>query len=125
MQSAFDDALVEGWEPLDGTYGLSDPDDEHLVVAAVVGGAGAIVTDNVDDRPAARIPRHVKVIRPAAFAADAVAVSPDNALRALEEMAARHNRPARTVHEVLAVLEARYDMTEAVEMIRNVADRTW
>src|SRR5690554_3932930 len=39
MGAAFDDACVQGWEPLDGSYGLPDRDDEHLVAAAVVGGA--------------------------------------------------------------------------------------
>ena len=31
MSSAFDDALVTDWEPLEGTYGLPDPDDEHVL----------------------------------------------------------------------------------------------
>lgn len=40
MRTNFDDALVTGWEPLEGSYGLRDPNDEHVVAAAVVGGCG-------------------------------------------------------------------------------------
>lgn len=46
MRIVFDDAEARGWEGLEGTYGLPDPDDEHVVAAAVVAGAGAIVTHN-------------------------------------------------------------------------------
>lgn len=49
MRSSFLDAMVVGWEGLEGTYGLPDPNDEHVVAAAVIGGAGAIVTHNVKD----------------------------------------------------------------------------
>ena len=41
MNWAFDDSCVHGWEPLVGSYRLPDPDDEHLVAAAVIGGAQA------------------------------------------------------------------------------------
>ena len=82
MLSAFDDALVENWEPLEGTFGLPDPDDEHVVAAAMVGGAEVIVTSNLKDFPPQRIPEPFKVVSPAQFAADTVSVSPDVARRA-------------------------------------------
>ena len=72
MRTAFDDAEVSGWEALEGTFGLPNPDDEHLVAAAVVGGAGAIVTHNAADLPADRLPAGIKVVAPAQFAADTV-----------------------------------------------------
>jgi hypothetical protein len=30
MSTAFDDALVENWESLDGSFALPDADDEHV-----------------------------------------------------------------------------------------------
>jgi predicted nucleic acid-binding protein len=119
MTTAFDDALVDNWEPLEGAFGLPDQDDEHVVAAAVVGGAGAIVTANLRDFPAARIPAHIKVLSPAHFAADTVSVSPDVARRAVEVMARRYSEPAMSVDDVVTRLVERYGMTEAVELIRS------
>ncbi|QSE72303.1 hypothetical protein [Rhodococcus sp. PSBB049] len=92
-----------GGEPLDGSYGLPDPDDEHVVAAAVVGGAGVIVTGNGKDFPEDLVPGHIQVVSPAQFAADTDAVSPTAARRAVETMATRLNNPPVTVGEVLAL----------------------
>lgn len=51
MNHAFDDALVSGWEPLVGALELPDQDDRHVVAAALLGRADAIVTANVKDFP--------------------------------------------------------------------------
>ncbi len=75
MRSAFDDALVVGWEGLEGSYGLPDPDDEHVVAAAVVANAGVIVTENLKDFPVDCLPVALDVVRPDQFATSTVAIS--------------------------------------------------
>ena len=117
MRLVFDDACVTGWEPLEGTYGLPDPDDEHLVAAAVVGGAGVIVSDNVKDLPAQSLPEGLAVVTAARFATDTVSVAPDVALRAVTSISARYTAPPRSVVELLALLRVRYGMGEAVDLL--------
>ncbi|MDT5245805.1 MAG: hypothetical protein QOD36_3181 [Mycobacterium sp.] len=120
MSTAFNDAVVVNWESLNGTFGLPDVDDEHVVAAALVGGADVIVTSNLKDFPPQQIPKPLTVISPMQFAADTVAVSPDIAYRAVIAMASRFVRPSSTVDEILDHLVARYAMIEAVELIRGV-----
>ena len=119
MSAAFDDAIVVNWESLEGTFGLPDVDDEHVVAAALVGGADVIVTSNLKDFPPQQIPKSLTVISPEQFAADTVAVSPDISRHAVIAMATRFIRPPSTVDEILDRLAARYAMIEAVELIRS------
>lgn len=116
MRTHFDDALVIGWEALEGSYGLRDPDDEHVVAAAVVGGAGVIVTSDHDFEPA-KVPTHILVSTPARFAADTVDADPLRAVAALNQIAARSHNPGLPVEALLALLRDRYNMHEAVDII--------
>jgi hypothetical protein len=116
----FPDAIVTGFEPLEGSFCLPDPDDEHVLAAAVLGGAGAIVTVNFKDFPAAKIPDGIDILSPARFAADTVALNPPAALRALMEISARSGRdgrPGRSVSELKQTLLDRYGLDEAVSAI--------
>ncbi|WP_454111636.1 PIN domain-containing protein [Microbacterium aurum] len=119
MRREFADAEVDGWQPLEGTFGLPDPDDEHVLVAAVIAGAGAIVTENLKDFPADRIPPGIQVLSAREFAKNTVALNPRLALAAVHEIASRSGRYGATlaVGEILETLRDRYGMIEAVDMM--------
>lgn len=124
MRRAFDDAEVDGWEGLEGSYGLPDPGDEHVVAAAEVGGAGVIVTLNRKDFPAERVPGGIEVLGPAVFAYNTVLLDPTAGLRAVEEISARsgaRGRPRRTIDDILDTLARRYDMDDTVGILRDAA----
>jgi hypothetical protein len=118
MNAAFADAVVTGWEPLEGSFGLPDADDEHVVAAAVIGGAGVIVTDNVKHFPAASMPSHIQVLRGREFAADTADLDPARAARVLCELSTRRANPRQNPHHVLDLLVVRYGMTEVDVIVR-------
>lgn len=123
MRREFADAEVEGWEPLEGTFGLPDPDDEHVVAAAVIAGAGAIVTENTKHFPSGKIPHSIQVLTAREFAKNTVALNPPHALAAVQEIANRSGRhgPELTPQGILDILRDRYNLVEAVDMMVEAA----
>lgn len=121
MRNAFNDAETTGWEALDGTYGLPDPDDEHVLAAAVVAGAGAIITLNLKDFPAERLPHGIQTLSPAQFAFNTVSLDPHRALQAIRQIANRsgHHGPTRTIDDLLDLLAARYQFHDATDVLRG------
>lgn len=115
MKAHFSDAVVVGWEPLEGTYGLRDPNDEHVVAAAVVGGAGVIVTANVRDFDA--VPAGIQVQPPHEFARDQATVDPIRAARAITEISKRHIKSQQPPAEILNLLASRYEMHALVPLV--------
>lgn len=68
MDAAFGDASVTGWEALEHVISLPDPDDCHVVAAAIIGRADLIVTSNVKDYPPDVLaPYHIEVQTPDVF----------------------------------------------------------
>ena len=55
MDRATRDCLVTGYEPLIPSLDLPDPDDRHVLAAAIVGQCDAIVTHNLKDFPVDRL----------------------------------------------------------------------
>ncbi|MEJ5912885.1 PIN domain-containing protein [Pseudokineococcus sp. 1T1Z-3] len=119
MRTAFVDADVDGWQRLEGVFGLPDAADEHLLAVAVVSGAEAVVTENVRDLPPRLVPEPVQVLRVGDFAFNTVAVSPRRARAAVSQIASRFGRhgPRRTEAEIGASLRRLYGMGDAMDLL--------
>ena len=74
--TAFPDAIVMGWEPLEDAYVLPDPDDRHVLAAAVKGRADVTVTDNLKDFPARSLPADLEAQSADEFLLDALDLQP-------------------------------------------------
>ncbi|MGH3629843.1 MAG: PIN domain-containing protein, partial [Sciscionella sp.] len=99
------------------------PDDEHVLAAAAVTGASAIVTNNLKDFPDSKLPNGIQALHPKVFARNTVALSPTRAWMAVQAIVQRSGRHGAALdgRAVLDRLESRYDMGEAVDMLRSAA----
>lgn len=122
MRAHFDEALVTGWEPLEGTFDLPDVDDGHVLAAAVVGGAGVIVTDNLRHFPASLVPSDIQVLTGREFAANTADVDPERAARAICVMATRRTRTKHSPHQLVQLLVERYGMHDVADIVVPVLD---
>ena len=83
MTSAFPDAEVTGYEPFVGSIELPDPDDRHVVAAALVGKASGIVTANTKDFPPGTLaPLAIEVVHPDDFIVNIIDLHPSRAVAA-------------------------------------------
>ncbi|RLP77924.1 PIN domain-containing protein [Mycetocola tolaasinivorans] len=121
MRRMFPDALIQNWEWRDGSYGLPDRNDEHVVAAAETADAKAIVTENLKDFPAHLIPSTIAVVSARTFAFHAVSVSTHRAHLAINEIAKRSGSrgPVMTHDHILDRLEKAYGFTDAVGVLRD------
>lgn len=105
MRAAFEDAAVEGWEALEASLSLPDPDDRHVVAAALRGHADAIVTANLRDFPdEALAPLRMAAVDPDDFLLDQLDLAPRIVLDVLREQAAHTRSPPLTPTDLLTRL---------------------
>jgi predicted nucleic acid-binding protein len=119
MRSAFDGACVENFEPLETGLWLPDPDDRHVLAAAVVGGAQAIVTKNLKDFPAAALrPFDMEAVHPDDFLLDQLDLAPRVVVGGLHDQVGRFKNPPMDLIGLLTRLE-RDDVPFLVEEVRR------
>lgn len=108
MCEAVPDCLVASEGLVKVKAQLPDPDDYHVLAAAVACGAQAIVTFNLDDFPASALaPFGMEAKHPDAFVLDAINLDPALLLTIVEEQAAALQHPPVTRGELLTTLRAR------------------
>ena len=106
MDGHFPDAVVAGHEAIAATLDLPDPDDRHVLAAAIHGGADFIVTRTLRDFPVGQLAPHGLVAQhPDAFVAGLFAADPEAVLAAVRGHRTALRRPPRSVDAYLAALE--------------------
>lgn len=123
MRNAFE-VLDPTRVDLIGEVGLPDPDDEHIVAAAVAGGADVIVTDNLRHFPEEKLPDGLRVQGPQTFLHDMVTVHPHGSVLALQEMARRRGDPPQTEADIIDLLLVKgLAQSETADIFRRGLER--
>jgi PIN domain len=106
MVKAIPDALILGYERFIPTIELPDSADRHVVAAALVGHADAIVTFNLKDFPAETLtPLGLEVQHPDDFVVNQLHLNLTEALKAIKAMRTRLERPSQTAAQLLETVE--------------------
>ena len=113
------DALVTGYEDLIPGLQLPDPDDRHVLAAAIRGHANVIVTMNLRDFPSDTIGSFgIEVQHPDEFVLHLLDLAPGAVVAAAQNHRQSLKNPPKTVAEYLETLE-RQGLTQTVSVLRE------
>ena len=122
MNSHVRDCLVTGYEPLIEGLALPDPDDRHVLAAAIRTRASVIVTFNLDDFPANVLePLGVESQHPDEFITHLIDLNPAVVCAAGKRQRASLKNPPHTVEEFLTTLE-KQRLPETVARLREFSE---
>ncbi|MBU2714010.1 PIN domain-containing protein [Zooshikella harenae] len=106
MDSHVRDCLVEGYEPLIEGLNLPDPDDRHVLAAAIKCGAQAIITFNLKDFPASKLKQfEIEAKHPDEFLAYQLDLDPALVCNVVRQHRAALKRPPKSIGDYLDTLE--------------------
>lgn len=118
MNSAVRDCLVEGYEPLIEGLKLPDPDDRHVLAAAIKVGARIIVTSNLKDFPSEHLaPWEIEAKSPDDFVLDQIDLDGRVVWACVQQIADSRVNPPEAVDDVLDALE-KAGLVESVAALR-------
>lgn len=105
MNAAVPDCLVSGYAELTEGLALPDPDDRHVLAAAIHAGAQVVVTFNLKDFPeSALAPYSIEAKHPDDFVLETIDLAPGLMVKVLSEQAAGLRNPPRSVDDLLDTL---------------------
>jgi hypothetical protein len=107
MNAAVRDCLVTGYENLIDAITLPDPDDRHVVAAAIRAGAQVIVTANLRDFPDDTLkPLGIEAQSPDDFVFNQIDLAPGAVSAIVAQQAASLKNPPQTTQQLLDTLLA-------------------
>ncbi|BDU02236.1 hypothetical protein IFM12276_52640 [Nocardia sputorum] len=118
MNDAVPDCRVYGYEPLIEAVKLPDPDDRHVLAAAIAAKAQVIVTSNLADFPDDALePWNIEAKSPDDFLLDQIDLDDRVVWACIQQIADSRINPPETIEDVLDALE-NAGLVEAVANLR-------
>ncbi|WP_031433894.1 PIN domain-containing protein [Methylomarinum vadi] len=106
MDANVRDAKIIGYEGLIVGIELPDPDDRHVLAAAIKAGADAIITTNLKDFPEQTLSRYgIEAIHPDDFIYYQIDLAPAVACAAIKRQRQSLRNPPKSIDEFLAILQ--------------------
>jgi predicted nucleic acid-binding protein len=122
MDRHAEDAIVTGYEPLISSLSLPDPDDRHILAAAIVTGADVIVTCNLKDFPAEALDRYkIEAQHPDEFLRHVLDLAPVVFVDTVRAQQSSMTKPPISMSDLLALFE-RIGLAETVAKLRRLMD---
>ena len=122
MNAAVPDCRVSGYEDLIDSLTLPDPDDRHVLAAAIRGGAEVIVTYNLKDFPADALAQFdLQALHPDDFLFSLFEQAPGPVCAAVKRQREALRNPPKTAEELLATLKNQ-GLTQVVSRLREFAE---
>ena len=123
VNQSVEDCLISGYEEVIPTLQLPDPDDRHVLAAAIVGQADVIITLNLDDFPPEPLePFGIEAQHPDTFVAHLIGLDQEVVCAAIRRMRERYKNPPMTAAEYLDSLEKK-GLSRSAGLLRACLDR--
>ncbi len=122
MDQNIRDCLVHGFEPIIESLNLPDPDDRHVLAAAIVGRTDLIITFNLKDFPTEIVGQYgMEAQHPDEFVHHLIDLDEVRVCTAVKRHRASLKNPPKTVEEYIATLEQQ-GMPLTANRLRELAE---
>lgn len=116
------DCLIVGYERKIGELQLPNPDDRHVLAAAVVGGCDRIITSNPRDFPESAVaPHDIQVQHPDEFLSDLLELVPSHFCDSVCKVRSRLKAPPVSLQDYLSTL-SRSGLGTTVEKLNQLSE---
>lgn len=120
IKESFPDSLVEGYERLEKALTLPDPDDRHVLAAAIHSESQYIVTNNLKDFPENYLHEFgIKAISADSFLSRIIKSRPNQAKEAFLQMVSRFQKEPKTPEAVIERL-ANDQLSLTADSLRSI-----
>lgn len=122
MNSNVRDCLVYDYEALEPSLLLPDPDDRHVLAAAIQCGAQAIVTFNLKDFPSDELDKYgMEAIHPDTFVQNQLDLNPGLVCHVVKTHRLSLKKPTKSIGDYLDTLESQ-GLVISADLLRGFAE---